>query len=603
MASGEDEATARATSLPDSATAWPSPRRIHRGCTGWGAASIAASAQAWGRLVSKDERSTRAVLPMDAIFSLAVGPRARVLERAAARIPGCLYICLWAPMTTGELPPSHLLCVDAWISSAAGGLARAAFEAYRGALCAIVSGCVPGWAYRDGRAYMELPEPDLTASASLPVQLQFYHEAGTKMAAFMGCDSGEIEVGLSTTSAPAAVANHVRQSLLEELMQLAPTTVPSSSSSSLPSLSIGSPEYSSLIRSMATTSAAAEPSSSQERQPLPLHPAVQLPGLLAPAYAPFLGADPDDATMAQAMLAVISSSAPPPPPQAFAPSPPWLVRHHAQRSSPRRRTGAFRAYNSALSPRARPRPGAPGQRMAKTAIALMVRVHMAMRDRELSAASRREDAGQHAPPPPPQQHTSSQIHHMFSERRRRERLNESFQTLRALLPPGSKKDKATVLANTTEYMNKLIAEVSDLEEKNRRLEAQLGVPLESRQQTGGDDDSSSERLQVDVTTGASTSTSTSCQPQEVSIRVTVRRAECDLSELVITVLARIRETGRFAVATVDARQRSIAHAQVSITLRVGGDDEVDEASLKEAVAKAVEDAVAGPSATPPRGSP
>ncbi|WVZ79669.1 hypothetical protein U9M48_027222 [Paspalum notatum var. saurae] len=568
---------------------------------------------------------------MDAIFSLAAGPRARVLERAAARIPGCLYICLWAPMIAGELPSSHLLCVDAWVSpGAGGGLARAAFEAYRGALCAIVSGCVPGWAYRDGRAYMELPEPDLTASASLQAQLQFYHEAGTKMAggqltgvvvepvqmaAFMGCDSGEIEVGLSTTSAPA-VANHVRQSLLEELMQLAPPTVPSSSSSSLPSLSIGSPEYTSLIRSMATSGAAAaaaatEPSSSQEPHPLPLHPAVQLPaGLLAPVYghAPFLSAYPDDATMAQAMLAVISSSTAPP--AAFAPSPPWLVRHRAQRSSPRRRAGAFRPYSAALSPRAQPRPGAPGQRMAKTAIALMVRVHMAMRDREISAARRQEDAAQpaRAPAPPPQQHTSSQIHHMFSERRRRERLNESFQTLRALLPPGSKKDKATVLANTTEYMNKLIAEVSELEEKNRRLEAQLGLPLETQQQTGGgDDDSSSERVQVDVTTaGASMSTSTS--PQEVGIRVTVRRAECDLSELVITVLARIRETRRrFAVVTVDARQRSSAHAQISITLRVAGvDEEVDEASLKEAVAKAVEDAVAGPSSTtppPPRGSP
>jgi hypothetical protein len=36
------------------------------------------------------------------------------------------------------------------------------------------------------------------------------------------------------------------------------------------------------------------------------------------------------------------------------------------------------------------------------------------------------------------QPTSSQLHHMISERRRRERLNESFETLRALLPPGSK---------------------------------------------------------------------------------------------------------------------------------------------------------------------
>jgi preprotein translocase subunit SecB len=125
------------------------------------------------------------------------------------------------------------------------------------------------------------------------------------------------------------------------------------------------------------------------------------------------------------------------------------------------------------------------------------------------------------------------------------------------------KDKATVLASTTEYMHKLIADVSDLEKKNRQLEAQLGLPLET-QQAGSD--VSSERVQVDVTTGASTSTSAG-QSQEVSIRVTVR-AECDLPEVVIAMLARVKKMGRFSVVTVDARQRNSRHAQVSITLRV-----------------------------------
>jgi hypothetical protein len=79
--------------------------------------------------------------------------------------------------------------------------------------------------------------------------------------------------------------------------------------------------------------------------------------------------------------------------------------------------------------------------MIKTAIALMASVQMAMRHRELAEARQHEDAAAAAAQPPPptqQQHTSSQLHHMFSERRRRERLNESFQTLRALLPPGTK---------------------------------------------------------------------------------------------------------------------------------------------------------------------
>ena len=126
------------------------------------------------------------------------------------------------------------------------------------------------------------------------------------------------------------------------------------------------------------------------------------------------------------------------------------------------------------------------------------------------------------------------------------------------------KDKATVLASTTEYMHKLIADVSDLEKRNRQLEAQLGLPLETQQAWSGDD--SSERVQVDVTAGASTSAAGG-QAQVVSIRVTVR-AECDLSEVVVATLAGIKNTGRFAVVTVDARQRSNGHAQVGITLRV-----------------------------------
>lgn len=34
--------------------------------------------------------------------------------------------------------------------------------------------------------------------------------------------------------------------------------------------------------------------------------------------------------------------------------------------------------------------------------------------------------------------TATQLHHMISERKRREKLNDSFQALRSLLPPGTK---------------------------------------------------------------------------------------------------------------------------------------------------------------------
>uniref|UniRef100_A0ACD5WU85 Uncharacterized protein n=2 Tax=Avena sativa TaxID=4498 RepID=A0ACD5WU85_AVESA len=555
-------------------------------------------------------------LYMDAIFSLAAVPRARVLERAAARVPGCLYLCLWAPVTA-QPSSSHLFCLDAWIGG--GDRARPTFEAYRGALCAVVSGCVPGWAYREGRAYIELPEPGLTASASLQAQQQFYHvshkelffilqtlkpfsslhtlvfffslqEAGTKMAVFMGCDSGEIEVGLSTTSAVAgaAVADHVQQALLEEILELPPAR-PTSSSSSMPSLSIGSPEYTSLIRALATPLAAAgEPST----QPLP--------GSLAPVYGLHAfptAAEADDAAaaMAQAMLALISSSdastttSTPPPPPSYS-TLPWLARH---RSSPRRTT-AFKAYSAATAPRARPRPGAPGQRMIKTCVSLLASVHAAMRSRELAAARHGDGGAQ----PPPSTTSSSQLHHMISERRRRERLNDSFQSLRALLPAGAKKDKANVLASTTEYMARLISQVSQLQDQNQQLEAQLGL-----NRTAGDD-GSSERIEVDVTTGASSTSTSSASivPREVSVRVTVR-AECDISEVLISLLARLRETGSFTVVSVEARQQNGAAARASLTLRVTEEAGyvVDEAWLKEALTKVVEDATT--TTAPPSGSP
>uniref|UniRef100_M8BYA9 Uncharacterized protein n=1 Tax=Aegilops tauschii TaxID=37682 RepID=M8BYA9_AEGTA len=343
---------------------------------------------------------------MDSVFALAAVPRALVLERAAARVPGCLYLCLWAPFIV--LLASHLFCLDAWIGGGGGGggsRARASFEAYRGALCAVVSGCVPGWAYREGRAYMELPEPDLTASASLQVQQQFYH------------------------------------------------------------------------------------------------------------------------------------------------------------------------------------------RMIKTCISLLASVHMAMRNRPEHATARREDSS--APS------TTSQLHHVISERRRRERLNDSFQTLRALLPPGSKKDKANVLASTTEYMAKLVSQVTQLRERNLQLEAQLGL-----NQSASDDNPSGKTVEVEVTTGASTSTSTapSQQPREVSVRVTVR-AECDMSEVLTSLLARLKDTGSFAVVSVEARQQSSALARASLTLRMTVGDVVDEAWLEEALAKVVEDAVMKTPPVPPPRSP
>ncbi|OQU84650.1 hypothetical protein SORBI_3004G094600 [Sorghum bicolor] len=492
--------------------------------------------------------------------------------------------------------------------------------------------CVPGWAYKDGRSYMELPAHDLTTSASLPMQQQFYQEAGIKMAAFMGCESGEIEIGMSTAASsggsPMSLESTLhqvfsedffQQSLLEELLQLPPTR-PSSPSSSVPSVSVGSPPAADVISTSLQRTVAVTPAPSSvgrhqapppvARPPPPPHPRPPpLPFVRhgGPGHVCFPSAEADDAAMAQAMLDVISassSSALPTPPSTAPPPPPG--NHHRAR---RRWTAAtaFRAYNAALAPRTpwRP-PGAPaGQRMIKMGISILRRMHMLRFSRERTAGGtttttmvQRGQEGDDDPSSPAVP-SSSQLNHMISERRRRERLNESFEALRGLLPPGSKKDKATVLAKTLDYMNILVAQIADLEARNRSLESRAhhhhhrhanggSSSLEQRvvvlQQglMSGTGTSSSERVQVHVTTagddsGASTSSSPAAGRREVvTVRVHARAAQGDVAELVARALAVIKDMGCFTVVAVDAAGRPSdagggSHvAEATFTLRATG---------------------------------
>ncbi|XP_022679086.1 putative transcription factor bHLH041 isoform X2 [Setaria italica] len=495
---------------------------------------------------------------------------------------------------------------------------------------------------------MELPANDLTASASLPVQQQFY-----EMAAFMGCESGEIEVGMSTPASggsPMSLESSLhqvfsedffQQSLLEELLQLPPTR-PSSPSSSLPSVSVGSPAAegsTSLLRTLPVTPPpVATPSSGPERQAPapPLHhprPPLASPFSRHGGRLHFPSPDADDAAMAEAMLAVISassSSALPTthPSTSTAAPPPGNHHHHGARRWPRRRgttTTAFRAYNAALAPRVpwRP-PGAPGQRMIKMGISILRRMHMLRFSRERTGgATAMAQQAQEEEEDTPAAPTSSQLNHMISERRRRERLNESFEALRGLLPPGSKKDKATVLAKTLDYMNILVAQIADLEARNRSLESRAHQHANGGGGGGGGGwkerpyYSSSEQQEVVVLQGlsggtservgqvhvtaasgaaasASSSSSSAVAGREVTVRVEARAAHGDVAELVARALAVIKEMGRFTVVAVDARRPgdgAAAHATFTLRATAG---EFDEASLREAVMKvAAED-----SATP-----
>ncbi|KAL5223199.1 hypothetical protein ABZP36_027912, partial [Zizania latifolia] len=131
-------------------------------------------------------------------------------------------------------------------------------------------------------------------------------------------------------------------------------------------------------------------------------------------------------------------------------------------------SGAFRRYARHLGPRRPPKPGACGQRMFKAAMSALAKMNMAMRYSRQYYNQQAVSAAEAEPAP-----AGNQLQHMISERKRREKLNDSFVALKAVLPPGRKKDKTSILIRAREYVKSLESKLTELEEKNRALEAQL----------------------------------------------------------------------------------------------------------------------------------
>nr|AQS79853.1 bHLH1 [Dendrobium hybrid cultivar] len=63
---------------------------------------------------------------------------------------------------------------------------------------------------------------------------------------------------------------------------------------------------------------------------------------------------------------------------------------------------------------------------------------------------------------------------VLAERRRREKLNKRFMSLRALVPCVTKMDKASILADTIEYVRHLTRRIHDLELQNNKISDVLG---------------------------------------------------------------------------------------------------------------------------------
>lgn len=207
-------------------------------------------------------------------------------------------------------------------------------------------------------------------------------------------------------------------------------SIPSSSSSSFISVSMGSPEYSSLFFNMPTTTnttpetahaqLVGAPPIKYTLQTMPPSSSSSPPQIIQPSLQMPSAASDIDAAMTRAMLAVISSQ-----PNITTP---FYNKLYAQQQAAQaathvgpQRGRAFKQYVPAMRVEGGRRRGPS---LTKQAIAFLRRI-----PREIVEAG-----------PPLQQVRPSphQLHHMMGERKRREKLNELFQALRKLLPAGTK---------------------------------------------------------------------------------------------------------------------------------------------------------------------
>nr|GMC65430.1 putative transcription factor bHLH041 [Ipomoea batatas] len=507
---------------------------------------------------------------MDSIFLLEEGDRIAFLFHRIMQSFGCTYICLWSYLPH---PSNYLVSVDG-LFSGENSVARRLFEEYRHSSPLLFhEGRIPGYAFKNNLPYLELLFPALERLASNEVQKQFYRVINSSTAIFMGCGAGEIELGLS--SVPQANMEMEMKNIFPEdfFRQAAATALslpvpvpaiglpspqlqpdpnrPSSSSSSLRSLSIDSPE-SLLFGVAAATSyaAAAEPPLrevfSDQRGIMP--PVTSPMSHIRGAAIDFPSMQSEDAAITRAYLAVISSSSCSSPSSSLHPQ------------------CMLNRYNMAAQP-----VGARAIIMKKQTV--LKRSFEFFRNLSLM---RRQELVRTTRP------TITQVHHMISERKRREKLNESFQHLRSLLPPGTKKDKASVLSITTEQLSALKAKVEELSRKNQMLEAEVAkgakAAAEEEEDGGG-------RVDVRITDAGE---STSEDNRVVDLRVTVRGENGTILELVMRLLEFLKQVENVRLISVEANTRSNSVNRIILRLVIQGGD-LNESDFLEAVRRVVGD--------------
>ncbi|CAH8338082.1 unnamed protein product [Eruca vesicaria subsp. sativa] len=516
---------------------------------------------------------------MDAIF-LTDDPNTRKqFIGSLAHSFGCIYVSLWSYYF--PRPSNYLISLDGYYNEAShepststGSLARRLFHEYRQSIIPLQNGHIPSMAFMNNLPYLEIRTQDIQRLASNDAQRLFYQTV-----IFMGCRSGEIELGLTYDAANMKIEESLRDWFPEDFSRktspvssdyLRPPHPPSSSSSSLRSLDSpqNASEYSSLLFPLIP-----KPSTTTDAVNVPLNP------LLAPATTAtttsmihqqqqeplFCNRERDEEAMAQAILAVLTASSSP-----------------STSSSPqlKGRATAFKRYHCMISGGRAPQPPSSVRRqnMMKRAISFYNSLNFDRRERFSTGGGGGDGIGGSGRGP-----TATQLHHMISERKRREKLNESFQALRSLLPHGTKKDKASVLTTARKHLTSLQDDIAKLLERNRELEAKLAGEREMENDLQPDKRFNVRIIHIPESTS---------RERVVDLRVVLRGDNIRADDLIIRLLEFLKQINNVSLVSIDAKTRARedgANSIVLVSLRLRIEGECDESAFQEAVRRVVAD--------------
>ncbi|KAE9608136.1 putative transcription factor bHLH family [Lupinus albus] len=371
----------------------------------------------------------------------------------------------------------------------------------------------------------------------------------------MGCNKGEIELGFSNMSQDeiqTALRSLFPSEFSRQIQPIDPNP-PSSSSSSLRSLSKGSPEYSSLIFTTPETLRGIIPTilpplDNEHQQAIQVTPSHQ-----------FHAQDNEQDEIMRTILYILTSS-----PSSYSST--TSTFHHQNLPY----NSAFKRYRPNLGSNIKmSQMGSNFQRQN-----ILNRSFEFFRKLNLSRIREHIQATQT---------TSTQLHHMISERRRREKLNENFQALRTLLPLGTKKDKASILTSAKETLKSLMAEIEKLSKRNQELVSLLATKECNIEKTKTSF-SSNEKWNVQVSYVPQSSSS---QERMVDLQVNLR-GQVSQVDILIRLLEFLKQVQNVSFISMGATQGNDLH-QLTFRLRIIEKSEWDESTFEEAIRRVVTD--------------